>query len=173
MTNPTTPKLTRAALAGALDVHGANRLRWPIELRAGAAALLVEDATARLLYREAAALDLALDHAPQVDAARTGALADRIRAVAERSPRIAASTSGAMLAAARPGRSPASGFGGGRWSGGAVLAASLVLGLLVGGTGLTHPAVAALEDLIGFSVGGGNGAVTLAQLGETLDEEHP
>ena len=182
MTKATGARLTRDEFRRALEAHGADRLRWPIEVRAGAAGLLASDPAAARLYAEAEALEMVLDHAPRVAAERMPALVDRIMAAAERTPRVAAVNSGARkpveastpVAPAWPGLAGrlkvGRSFGGG--GGGAVLAASLVFGLLVGGTGITHPAISALEELTGLSFGAAHTSAALAQLDDALDEEH-
>ena len=177
MTKATDTRLTREAFRHALEVHGADRLRWPIEVRAGAAVLLAGDAAAVQLYAEAEALEAVLDRAPRVAAARERALIERIVAAAERTPRVVSSNRAATpmsMVAARA--EPVGlarrllarrGFGGG-----ALLAASLVLGLLVGGTGVTHQSLTALGELAGLALGGNHASAALAQLDEALDEEN-
>ncbi len=71
-----------------LDVYGAGRTRWPADARAAAAQLLAKDAGARRRLAEAEALDRVLESAPVPALAVEAALAERIVAAAQRSPRI-------------------------------------------------------------------------------------
>jgi hypothetical protein len=80
--------MTLAELGQLLDVYGADRLRWPANARAAAAQLVARDAEARRRLAEAEALDRVLDSAPLPALAVETALAERIVAAAQRSPRI-------------------------------------------------------------------------------------
>lgn len=88
MTDPGHNGMTRADLERLLDVYGSDRSRWPAEARSGAGHLVGRDKTARRLLVEAEALDRVLERAPLPSLAREAALAERIVAAAQRSPRI-------------------------------------------------------------------------------------
>jgi anti-sigma-K factor RskA len=123
----TTEKMTPERLRAVIESYGTSTARWPAEERETAAALLAESAAARALVTEAAPLDALLDAVPAVTP--TPALRAAILALAPR----------ARPRAAEGWRSLIDALGGWRLAG-AVLAASLVLGIMSGGwlsTGLT------------------------------------
>ncbi len=148
------------ALTQLIERFGADRTRWPAPERLRFAGLLASDGEARRLLREAEAFDRLLDMAPRVSAPRQAALADRIVAKALAEPRVARgggpALSGAPAGAAH--RPPEIELGAGNvtsmgearaarrpmrpmlerssWPAAALLAASLVLGLFAGNTGL-------------------------------------
>ena len=116
----TTEKMTLERLRAVIESYGTSTARWPAEERETAAALLAESAAARALVTESAPLDALLDAVPAVTP--TAAMRAAILAMAPR-------------AAQRPGegwRGLIDALGGWRLAG-AVLAASLVLGILSGG----------------------------------------
>ncbi len=123
----TTEKMTLERLRAVIEAYGTNPPRWPAAEREAAAALLAESAAARALVTEAAPLDELLDAAPAI--APTPAMRAAILAMAPRAtPRLGDGW-----------RTLVGGLGGWRLAG-AVLAASLVLGIVSGGwlsTGLT------------------------------------
>jgi anti-sigma-K factor RskA len=123
----TTGKMTLERLRAVIEAYGTGTARWPAAEREPAAALVAESAAARALLAEAALLDELLDAVPAV--APTPAMRAAILAAAPR-------------AKARPGDGWRALIGElwGRRLAGAVLAASLVLGIASGGwlsTGLT------------------------------------
>src|SRR5215470_16568610 len=71
-----------------LDVYGSDRTRWPVDARASAGQLAARDPAARRLLGEAEALDRVLERAPLPSLASEAALAARIVAAAQRSPRM-------------------------------------------------------------------------------------
>ena len=153
MTNGKTHKMTPAEFERLVDAYGADRTRWPLNARAGAASVLASDRDARRLLAEAAALDAVLAKLPEPGAVVTGALADRIMAATRQTPRLVASTgqpSGRTVAVSA-GRAR---FGADRemWRGVAVLAASLMIGVFAGQSQLAAGAVPALEALTGVSL---------------------
>lgn len=87
MSNSTTI-MTLAEFERLLDVYGGARTRWPVEARAAAAQLVARDSAAQRLLGEAVALDRILERAPIPSLAVEAALADRIVAAAQRTPRI-------------------------------------------------------------------------------------
>jgi len=128
------------ALEQVLERFGSDRTRWPAPVRRDLAGLLAASTDAKARLREAEALDRLLDLAPEpvID---TRVLADRIMAAA------AAETPAVATPKARiawPG------FGGGatgaraEWPAAALLAASLVLGMVFGLNGTLDNAVAPL-----------------------------
>jgi hypothetical protein len=141
------------ALERLLASHGADRTRWPAPARLRFAPLLAARGDARRLVAEAAALDRLLDLAP-APATNRGALADRIVAAAsadagqrqvirlpERGRLGSLFGSAAARAGAFGGASLRSGLRSGPWAGGALLAASLVLGAFMGTSGAIDSAI--------------------------------
>jgi len=154
--------VTIGAFAALIDAYGGDPKRWPAERRAAMERLLGEDAGARRLQEEASALDRVLAAAPQVPASREPGLADRI-------VRAASAGTGAM-----PGEGPSgatartadvidldarrrqkgvaaapAAFSRGRQVA-AALAASLVLGMVIGASDWTRAEIAPLAHAMGF-----------------------
>src|SRR5262245_35927065 len=151
----TSNTMTIAEFERLLDVYGSDRTRWPLEARSGAGQLVARDRAARRLLAEAEALDRALDRAPLPSLAREAALAERILVAARRTPRMvpapkadatAPSTSAGGGAIALPAARARSQWFGRQAFGGAagVLAASLLLGVFLGLSGLPQGVVPAL-----------------------------
>jgi hypothetical protein len=145
--------MTRQDFQHLIEVYGAERTRWPLGARAGAAALLAADAEARRVLAEAAALDAVLargvaDIAP--DATVSSALAARIVAAAAKAPRLAAISepSGPLRVSGRPVSKDARTD---IWRAAAVLAASMVLGVFVGQSQLGAQALPKIAALAGVS----------------------
>ena len=131
----TTERMTLERLRAVIEAYGASAVRWPVAEREAAAALLAESAAARALVTEAAPLDALLDAVPAV--APTPAMRAAILALAPR-------------AARRPGdgwRGFVDALGGWRLAG-AVLAASLVLGIVSGGWLLAGQSAESSPDLL-------------------------
>ncbi len=143
----------RQALERLLEVYGADRTRWPARERLRFASLVAEDAATRRLMAEATALDSLLDLAPKASAAREHALKERIVAAALRQaePRFAV--------VARSIRSEGAGWralargvpASGGWAAGGLLAASLVVGVLLGSAGTFDTAVQQVAEATGYS----------------------
>ncbi|HEY1243951.1 MAG TPA: hypothetical protein VGF29_03875 [Hyphomicrobiaceae bacterium] len=159
--------MTLAEFERLLDIYGADRTRWPADARAAAAHLAAREAEACRLLAEAEALDRVLQSAPVPALAVEAALAERIVAAAQRSPRIvklpaaepAADDAAPVRAAAMPGDATARDrrLGGGTvrlWSrqAGAVglLAASLAIGVVIGHSNLSPQLLPALADMAGL-----------------------
>ncbi len=131
----TTEKMTLERLRAVIESYGTSPPRWPAAEREAAAALLAESAAARVLVMEAASLDELLDAAPAI--APTPAMRAAILAMAPR-------------ATPRRGdgwRTLIGELGGWRLAG-AVLAASLVLGIVSGGWLSTGLATESSPDLL-------------------------
>jgi hypothetical protein len=173
MTSMSKLSMTLAEFEQLLDVYGADRTRWPVEARAGAAQLVTRDVAARRLLAEAEALDRVLQNAPAAAPAAEAALAERIVAAALRSPRMvklppsseAAASAEPIRAAALPSTGAARPAAGRSSAGrvrllsreaGAVgfLAASLVIGVLIGHTNLPPQILPALAEIAGLSSDG-------------------
>jgi hypothetical protein len=154
MTNKDTQATDREALARLLEIHGADRTRWPARERLRFAGVISEDKTAAKLLAEAEALDRLLDQAPRASAAGIEALKERIVAAALRThePHLAVIAGGkkvAVLPQARPGRrSLATRYV--EWPAAAVLAASLVLGVMLGTTGTFETTMQEVAQVAGF-----------------------
>jgi hypothetical protein len=168
-----------------LEIYGSDRTRWPVEARASAGQLTARDPTASRLLLEAEALDRILERAPLPSLASEAALAERIVAAAQRSPRmvptgeavasprVEADTRGApqrvsvssvVRLADRPrrlSRSPA-----GRAAG--LLAACLMVGIFLGASAVPQPVLPAFEELTGIMIGNGNSMQTLDPFDEDL-----
>lgn len=156
--------LSDADILRQIEAYGADKARW--QTPAGSTALKSPPAAAAL--REAEALDRLLAMAaPKKAAADDALLADRIVAAAERTPRVVTGKPHAPVAAPKravsesaPGnvitfqRRTAFGrvFGSDLRRGFAVLAASLVLGLSIGQSGLMDRAVVGLEEITGVAI---------------------
>lgn len=134
-------------LQALLEAYGADTKRWPHQYRRAADAMLMSHAEARAMWTEAQALERLLDCATSLDAAPQADLAARIvaSAISQRPARpVPQSLPDNVVLLRRPTpQRPAStvlrGAGQRRtgWQTGGVLAASLILGLLIGGFGLT------------------------------------
>jgi hypothetical protein len=177
--NMTLPEFERL-----LDVYGSDRTRWPVEARASAAQLAARDPAACQLLVEAEALDRVLERAPLPSLASEAALAERIVAAAQRTPRMVRTGDGVSATVAGPVKAAAAGSSGGsvvrfserrRWLHGnpagratGLLAACLMLGIFLGASALPQPLIPALEELTGLSLAGGNAMQTLDPFDEDL-----
>jgi hypothetical protein len=147
----------RQALERLLDVCGADRTRWPARERLRIASFIGEDEGAKRLLAEADALDSLLDLAPRASEARERALQERIVAAALRSSeiRLAVVSSRAVAPVASSLRSKYPVFGKGRvsrdWPAAALLAASLVMGVVLGSAGTLDKAVQEVADISGYT----------------------
>jgi hypothetical protein len=160
----------RAALERMLEVHGADRTRWPARERLKFASLICEDEEAQRLVKEAAALDALLDLAPRAGKDREHALKERIVAAALKSagPKLAVvpgrneGNPGRWQAwARRP--SFAKARMGGEWPAAALLAASLVLGVLLGSVGAFESTVAEVAEATGLTAAGESSQLALGE----------
>lgn len=129
------------ALARLLDSHGGDGERWPAAERMRFATLLAQDERARRLVREAQALDALLDLAPTVAASRRRELQARLMNQVREGDGPAPATASVIDFAPRGTHRPPSGVGlpmrarSGPLAAAALMAASLVLGVMVGASG--------------------------------------
>jgi hypothetical protein len=171
------------ALRQLLDVHGADRTRWPARERRRIATLPGGNLAARRLTAEAEALDRLLDLAPVTSDERRLALAERIvaRAIHEGRPEagalraaeevvaaVVAPHRAAEVAVPLPSHRPfnAARFStrrmAGGWPAATLLAASLLVGVLAGATGVVSPALQSLPGLASLEATGNASASAVA-----------
>jgi hypothetical protein len=166
MTSMSNKSMTMAEFARLLEVYGSERTRWPAEVRAPAALLVGADAQARRLLAEAEALDRLLERAPLPGPAVEAALAERIVAAAQGSPRVVRLPGvqrAAEAAAPAPDRAtaaPPTAIGMGRRrsrllsqevGAAGFLAASLMVGVVIGNSTLPPRFLPALADMAGLA----------------------
>lgn len=148
------------ALECLLEVYGADRTRWPARERLRFASFISEDEDARRLVSEAGALDTLLDRAPRASEDREHALKERIVAAALRTsePRFAV-VAGAQKdepAKLPVWKRPVSSMLNklpirSEWPAAAVLAASLVIGVMLGSAGTFEPTMQEVAEAAGFA----------------------
>lgn len=150
MTNMT-EKTGLELLDDVLAIYGSDRARWPTGVRNELAGLIASSAEARAMVAEAEALDRLMDLAPKMSGDRLALLSDRIAAQAERTPRMSV-IPGTNQPRAKPApewRRHATGI--------TALAASLVLGILIGQNATLAPAVSEMATAVGIeSLGDGS-----------------
>jgi len=147
----------REALERLLEIYGADRTRWPARERLRFAGVVVEDKVAARMVAEAGALDRLLEQAPRASIADIDALKERIVATALRSgaPQLAV-VAGGKASVAKPSPSTKRGpafaarLGYGQWPAAAMLAASLVLGVMLGSTGTLDNTLQEVAQVAGF-----------------------
>lgn len=175
MTNMNNAGMSFTDFERLLDVYGGDRTRWPAEARAAAAQLVARDANARRVLAEAEALDRVLERAPLPGLAVEAALAERIVAAAQRSPRIVKIATGQSSVVSLPeGRTRLPRHAGpwklwfarGDVRAAGVLAAALIVGVFIGVSNVPQSVVPALADLPAAD----RGAYSLAQV-EPFDED--
>jgi hypothetical protein len=151
MTNTTNLEIERAALERLVDIYGGDRQRWPVADQMRFSTLISIDSQARQIVDEAAALEQVLFAAPIVTRCREGVVADRIMAQIRGQPLARLQLSHQPLPrGVIPLRS------GGRARGwlsapAALLAASLMLGVGFGVTGLSSPLFHAIAEAVGLT----------------------
>jgi len=163
MTNERNQASEIEALERLVEAFGADRTRWPARARLRFASVLAEDGNARRLVAEAAALDRILDMAPLVPLVRQQRLADRIVASAMRNDtRLRQGAENVVPLSGAAGRlSRGQRFGAPVWKSAAVLAASLVLGILAGSNERIELGWAQLVENVGSADDGGTGQLAL------------
>lgn len=143
------------ALERLLDIYGADRTRWPARERLRFASVISEDEAAARLLTEADALDRLLDQAPRTSEADIEALKERIMAAALRAGPVKLAIVGAEKSprGSWPAhlRRPAFAAKAVEWSATGVLAASLVLGVVLGSAGTFDSTMQKVAEVTGFS----------------------
>ena len=147
----------REALERLLEIYGADRTRWPARERLRFAGVIGDDKVAARMLAEAGALDRLLEQAPRASVADIDALKEKIVAAALRSgaPQLAV-VAGGKAGVVQPSSARARGpafaarFGRGQWPAAAMLAASLVLGVMLGSTGTLDATMQEVAQVAGF-----------------------
>ena len=153
MTNPAGDDLNVKLLEATLETYGADRTRWPAQLRRELTSVVAQSRAAQRLVAECQALDRLLDLAPVVAAGKRAALADRIVAAAG----IEQRSSVVSRSRARP-STPRG------WENvyaGMALAASLMLGVLAGSNPTLAPAIQDMAAATGWDAGASTGQVAV------------
>lgn len=178
----------REALERLLEIYGADRTRWPARERLRFASVISDDDAASHMLAEAQALDTLLDRASRPSDAAVEALKDRIMAAAMREPPAQVSVATRPAASIRPAASvtsiwsrrpvlPAIAPRFAEWPAAAVLAASLVVGVMLGSAGTFDATMSQMAQVAGLqSTASDNaGAVDSAQLalGDEIDSQYP
>ena len=168
----------REALERLLDIYGADRTRWPARERLRFAGVVSEDKLAARMLAEADALDQLLEQAPRASSADVDALKERIMAAALRAqaPQLA------VVASGKPGSAKAVPLAGRRapfnprftrsqWPAAGMLAASLVLGVMLGWTGTLDTTMQEMAEAAGLNATTSNVNTDSSQLalGEDVD----
>lgn len=151
-----------AELEAALDTYGADRTRWPAPLRHALSGLIAGNTNAQKVLKRAEVFDRLLDSAPRYEAHKLDRLADRIVAAAEGQSRV--------VSFKRP-RRPA--YFGSREYGfaAAALAASLLIGVVVGQSNVVGPAAEIFDSASSLSAAGTNTQMALSDDADSLLEE--
>lgn len=140
-----------------LEAYGSDRSRWPAAMRLRLSAFIASEPKARRALAEAEALDRVLDRAPFVSVDRQQALAQRIVAAATgAAPDARAGAGGGRVVPFRSniGRSSA-GVPSRRYAAGALMAASLVLGVFAGSKNILSSSFDTLAYAVGWQDSGG------------------
>jgi len=157
-----TKAMDRQALEHLLDVCGADRTRWPARERLRFASFIAADEEAQRLVAESAALDALLDRAPRASEDREHALKERIVAAALRTGETKLAVVTSRDAQAEPGLPtwlhyakrmavPARTQKRHEWSAAAVLAASLVVGVMLGSAGTFDATMQEVAEVTGIA----------------------
>jgi len=174
MTTKDTRVKDREALERLLDVYGADRTRWPARERLRFAGFISEDEAAQRMVAESAALDALLDRAPRASEDRERALKERIVAAALRTvePQLAVVRTDeenavprlpAWLRSGR--RAPSSTRARERreWPAAGLLAASLMIGVMLGSAGTFDTTVQDVAEATGFTSVGETSQLALGE----------
>lgn len=165
-----------AALRRLLDTYGGDASRWPQAEARRVAPLLARDGPARALLAEARALDKILARAPITQPERRQRLADRIAAAANVETDTATMRRGPnvldLTRASGPARRAPIVRRAGQWQAAALLAASLLVGVFAGVSGIVGPAFDDVAALLGLA-GDGDTLITALEYGidSAIDEE--
>jgi hypothetical protein len=174
MTMKDTRAKERQALERLLEVCGADRTRWPARERLRFASFIAEDEAAQQLVAESAALDALLDRAPRVSEDRECALKERVVAAALRStePRLAVVTSleegnasrlSTWVQGTRLAPLPARVRARREWPTAALLAASLVVGVMLGSAGTFDSTVQDVAEATGITTAADTSQLALGE----------
>jgi len=152
MTNMDKRAGDREALERLLDIYGADRTRWPARERLRFASVITDDEEAARMLAETQALDRLLDTAPRASDADVDALKERIMAAALRSAPRQFEVVGSGATTQRHAQPAARRFGFGRseWPAAAVMAASLVLGVMLGSAGTFDTTMQGVAQVAGY-----------------------
>jgi len=177
----------REALERLLEIYGADRTRWPARERLRFASVISDDDAASHMLAEAQALDTLLDRASRPSDAAVEALKDRIMAAAMREPPAKVSVATRPAASIRPAASVTSIWSRRRvlpaiaprfaeWPAAAVLAASLVVGVMLGSAGTFDATMSQMAQVAGLQSAASDSAGTVdsAQLalGDEIDSQY-
>ena len=160
MTNLAGGDMNLKLLEATLETYGADRTRWPAQVRRELSSVVAESSAAQRLVAESLALDRLLDMAPVVAAEKRAALGDRIVAAAESDRRASV----VPMAPARRPVSRARPSAGSSWENayaGMALAASLMLGVLAGSNQTLAPAIQDMAAAAGWDAGVSSGQVAV------------
>lgn len=139
-----TAKTGLELLDDVLAIHGSDRARWPAAARDELSVLIASSPEARAMVAEAEALDRLMDLAPKMSSDRLALLTERIVAQAERTPRMSV-----IPGASQPKTKPSP-----DWrrqaTGVTALAASLLLGIMIGQNATVAPAVSEIATVVGI-----------------------
>lgn len=183
MTKKDTRAKDRQALEHLLEVYGANRTRWPARERLRFASFIAEDEAAQRLMAESAALDALLDRAPRVSEDRERALKERVIAAALRSSETRLSVvssredAGALrlpawVRSARPTSALTRKRASREWPVAALLAASLVVGVMLGSAGTFDSTVQQVAEATGMATTSDSSQLALGEeLVASVDED--
>jgi hypothetical protein len=137
-----------------LEIYGADQTRWPQAARERFAQLLADDARARTLLSEAAALDRLLDHGPVPSTIKERALRDRIVAVINNEGNAARTDRPGVRSTESPRSRQLSWTSSDRrragWQAAALLAASLAIGVYLGSVGELTSEVQLVVEAVGL-----------------------
>ena len=147
------------ALERLLDVYGADRTRWPARERLQLASLITDEPEAQRLMAEAVALDRLLDVAPAARTEQEQGLTGRIVAAARGQQHKPLSASQVSPAVSNIVKLPAwvrrpqiaRAFGASDWPAAGLLAASLVLGVMLGSAGMLDSTMQEVAEVAGLS----------------------
>lgn len=136
-----------------LEIYGADCNRWPAADRIRLSSFIAIDPRGKAALAEAAALDRLLDMAPRVSVERERALTHRILVAAAASSTTMLAQAGNVVAFSSAAKKSPRPFlrVQARQAAGALLAASLVLGVFVGTSGQLTSAFDYVTDAVGLS----------------------
>jgi len=181
MTKNDRQAVDREALERLLDIHGADRTRWPARERLRFASVISDDETAARMLAEASALDMLLDKASRPSEAGIEALKERIMAAAlrEHAAQLPVATgSSASVTSIWSRRRSLSAIAPrfAEWPAAAVLAASLVLGVMLGSAGTFESTMSQMAQVAGLqsTASDSTGTFDSAQLalGDDTDSQY-